>query len=112
MPHSKGYGRRDEGRSGDVVPIGAVVDDLLAQEVFSRGMPIAELTQRWPQIVGERLSKETAPLSLEDGTLVVGATNGPWGAQARFLHAEILKRADEALGGGAVRALRIVVRPA
>src|SRR6185295_12054444 len=99
MPHSKGYWRRDEGRSGDVVPIGAVVDDLLAQDVFSRG----------PQIVGERLSKETAPLSLEDGTLVVGATNGPWGAQAKFLHAEILKRADEALGGGAVRTLRIVV---
>ncbi len=79
MPHSKGYGRRDEGRSGDAVSIGAVVDDLLAQEVFSRGMPVAELTKRWPEVVGERLANETAPLSLEDGVLVVGATNGPGG---------------------------------
>ena len=38
-------------------------------------------------------------------------TNGPWGAQVKFLHAEILRKADETLGGNTVRSLRIVVRP-
>lgn len=80
------------------------------EEVFSRGMPVAELATRWPQLVGERLARETSPLSLEGGVLSVGASNGPWGAQARFLNEEIRLRTDEALGGGKVRAVRIVVR--
>ena len=112
MPHSKGYEHRKETRSGDPVSIGDVVDSLMAQEVFSRGMPVAELAAKWPQIVGERLAGETSPLSLEDGVLVVGVSNGPWGAQAKFLHAEILRKADEKLGGNKVRTLRIVVRSA
>lgn len=109
MPHSKGFGRRDD-RTHEAVSIGAVVDRLLLEGVFARGMPIASLASKWPQVVGERLAKETSPLSLEEGVLTVGATNGPWGAQARFLHEEIRRRADEALGLGAVTSVRIVVR--
>jgi predicted nucleic acid-binding Zn ribbon protein len=111
VPHSKGYEHRREARSGDPVSIGDVVESLMAQEVFSRGMPVAQLSMKWPQVVGERLAAETSPLSLEDGVLVVGVSNGPWGAQAKFLHAEILRHADEALGGGKVRAVKIVVQP-
>ena len=110
MPHAKGFGGRRDARSGDAVSIGDIVDGLMAEEVFARGMPIAQLASRWPELVGERLARETAPLSLEDGLLTVGVSSGPWGAQARFLHEEIRRRADEALGGGTVRGLRIVVR--
>jgi predicted nucleic acid-binding Zn ribbon protein len=109
MPHSKGYGRRRERRSADAVGLGEVVDGLLAQEVFSRGMPIATLMSRWPQLVGERLAQATHPASLEGGVLVVRASDGPWGAQATFLADEIRKRADEALGGGVVTRVRVVV---
>ena len=53
---------------------------------------------------------ETAPASLERGILTVSATDGPWGAQARFLHEEIRRRANQQLGAEAVRSVRIVVR--
>jgi predicted nucleic acid-binding Zn ribbon protein len=109
MPHSKGYERRRERRTRDPVGLGEVVDGLLAQEVFSRGMPIATLMAGWPKLVGERLAQATQPASLEGGVLVVRADDGPWGAQARFLADEIRKRADEALGGGVVARVRIVV---
>ncbi len=72
-------------RTGDTVQLGDIVDGLMREEVFSRGIPIAELASKWPQIVGERLAAETAPASLEGVLLTVSATNGPWGAQARFL---------------------------
>ena len=62
-------------------------------------MPIAELASAWAAIVGERLAADTTPVSLEGGVLTVGVDNGPWGAQARFLHEEIRRKADEALGG-------------
>jgi hypothetical protein len=110
MPHSKGFGARKDDRSSEPVAIGAVVDRLLLEGVFARGMPVAKLAASWPEIVGERLAGETAPISLEAGVLTVGATNGPWGAQARFLNEEISRRADQALGGGAVRSVRVVVR--
>jgi len=110
MAHSKGFRARKDARSTDPVAIGDVVDNLLAEDLFSRGMPIAKLAEDWPQLVGERLSAETAPLGLEGGILTVGATTGPWGAQARFLHQEICRRANEALGGDAVRSVRIVIR--
>ena len=71
MPHSKGYGTARR-RAAATRQIGDVVDSLMAQEVFSRGMPVAELASKWPQIVGERLAAETSPLSFEDGVLTRG----------------------------------------
>jgi hypothetical protein len=110
MPHSKGFHGRKDARSADPVAIGDVVDNLLAEDVFARGMPVAKLVANWPALVGDRLAAETAPLTLEGGVLTVGATSGPWGAQARFLHQEICRRTNEALGGDAVRSVRVVVR--
>jgi predicted nucleic acid-binding Zn ribbon protein len=110
MPHAKGWRTRRDPRSRDAVPIGEIVDGLLREETFSRGMPIAQLAVAWLQIVGERIAAETAPVSLEAGVLVVSATDGPWGAQARFLHEQIRHKANEALGSEVIKTVRVVVR--
>ena len=110
MAGSKGFDKGKGKRSRDPVTLGDIVDGLLAEEVFSRGMPLAELASRWPEIVGTRLATETGPLSLEGGVLTVGVSTGVWGAQARFLHEEIRRKADEALGGDQVTDIRIIVR--
>lgn len=110
MPHSKGFRRRNADPSSEPVELGDVIDNLMADQVFARGMPVAHLAAAWTSIVGERLASETAPASLEAGVLTVTATSGPWGAQARFLHEEIRRRADEALGNNQITAIRIVVR--
>jgi hypothetical protein len=109
MPHSKGFGKRADRRTDDLVPIGDVVDALMKEDVFSRGMPIATLARRWPELVGERLARATQPASLEGGVLLVRASDGPWGAQAKYLADEIRERADQALGRGSVTAIRVVV---
>lgn len=113
MPNSKGWNaRRPRGdpRTGDVVRLGEIVDGLMREEVFSRGIPVAELASRWRQIVGERLAAETAPASFEDGLLIVSATNGPWGAQARFLNEQIRLKANQALGSDVIKTVRVVIR--
>lgn len=109
MPHSKGFAYRRDRRSGEPVSIGEVVERLLEEGSFSKGMPIAALASRWPEIVGERLARATEPASLEGGVLVVRASDGPWGAQAGFLADAIRAKADEALGGGHVTAVRVIV---
>lgn len=111
MPSSKGWrGRRDERTLRDT-PIGEIVDGLLRERVLARGVPIGTLAASWADVVGPRLASESAPVTLEKGVLVVAASTGPWGAQARFLASEILKRANLALGSEEVRTVQVVVRP-
>ena len=110
MPHAKGFRSRGDGPSKEPVAIGEVIDGLLSEQVFARGLPVAQLAAEWATIVGERLASETAPSSLETGVLTVVATSGPWGVQAGFLHEEIRRRAEEALGEGSIRSVRVVVR--
>jgi hypothetical protein len=109
MPHSKGFARRKDRRSTDPVPIGEIVDGLMEEDVLRRGMPVARLARAWPELVGERLARATQPVSLEGGVLTIRASDGPWGSQARYLVEQIRERADQALGGGAVTTVRIVV---
>jgi predicted nucleic acid-binding Zn ribbon protein len=110
VPEAKGFGRRRRDPSDEPVELGEVIDGLLAEQLFARGLPVAKLAASWSHVVGERLASETAPATLEGGVLTVVATSGPWGVQARFLQEEIRLRADEALGGGLVRSVRVIVR--
>ncbi len=50
-------------------------------------------------------------MSLDGGILVVATSDGPWGAQVRFLADEIRKKANASLGSEAVRRVQVVVRP-
>jgi len=110
MPHSKGWRTRKDERSLQGSAIGEIVDGLLREKLFARGLPIGRLVADWGAVVGPRLAAETAPVSLEGGVLVVAASSGPWGAQTRFLGEEIRKRANEALGTDEVRRVQVVVR--
>jgi predicted nucleic acid-binding Zn ribbon protein len=110
MPHSKGWrGRKDE-RTLTETPIGDILDGLMRERVFARGAPIGRLAADWGAVVGPRLAAESAPVSLEAGVLVVAASTGPWGAQVRFLGAEIRARANETLGAEHVKRVHVVVR--
>ena len=111
MPHSKGWRYRKDERTTDATQIGTILDGLLREKVFSRGAPIGHLASDWAGVVGERLAAESAPVSLDGGLLVVSATDGPWGAQVRFLASEIAKKANLALGSDEVKRVQVVVRP-
>jgi predicted nucleic acid-binding Zn ribbon protein len=110
MPHSKGWRYRKDERTLQEMPIGAIVDGLMRERVFARGAPIGQLASDWAAVVGERLARESAPVSLDGGVLVVSATDGTWGAQVRFLAREIAKKADAHLGGDQVSRVQVVVR--
>ena len=111
MPHSKGFAHRRDRRREEPVSIGEVIDGLMADEAFARARPLAELATHWPEIVGPRVAAETSPASLDEGVLTVRATNGPWGAQARFLTEQIRDRANATLGSEPIRSVRVVVSP-
>ena len=110
-PTSKGWKETDPERSSELNTVGDVVEGLLGRREFARGMGVGKLARSWADVVGERLAAETRPARLEAGTLVVTATSGPWGSQARFLEKEIRARANEVLGEGRVKRVQVVVEP-
>jgi hypothetical protein len=111
MPHSKGWRFRKDERTMHATPIGEIVEGLMRERAFARGVPIGQLASGWAEVVGERLAAESAPVSLEGGVLVIAATDGPWGAQVRFLAPQIREKANAILGLTGVQQVRVVVRP-
>ncbi len=91
-------------------PLGEVLDGLLKERPFARGLPIGRLAAEWESLVGPRLAAESAPLSLDRGVLVIAASSGPWGAQVRFLASGIRSKVNAALGSEEVRSVHVVVR--
>lgn len=89
--------------------VGEVVRGLLSESPMRGGVALGRLVRAWDRVVGPQLSRETRPVALDEGALVVAASDGAWGAQVRFLTEEIRRRANETLGGGEVRSVRVVV---
>ena len=90
-------------------PVGGVLREAMGSERFRRGLALGRLARSWDEVVGAALARETEPLSLDHGGLVVSVSSGAWGAQVRFLAHDIRRRANEVLGAQEVRTVRVTV---
>ena len=52
MPHSKGWRRRKDERTMKDTPLGDVVEGLLRERTFARGLAIGRLAVGWEAVVG------------------------------------------------------------
>ena len=104
-----GRGRGATDRSEEMKPVGGVLREAMGSERFRRGLALGRLARSWDEVVGAALARETEPLSLDQGGLVVSVSSGAWGAQVRFLAHDIRRRANEVLGAQEVRTVRVTV---
>jgi len=96
-------------RADEPEPLGSVLEAISSGRPWSAGIALGELGRRWDRVVGERLAVECSPAALEAGVLVVRVTSAAWGAQIRFLEAEIRQGANALLARDAVREVRVTV---
>ncbi len=66
---------------------------------------------RWEAIVGVPVAAHARPLSLARGTLTIGVDQPGWATQLTYLEADLKRRIDEVAGAGAVRRIKVTVRP-
>ena len=86
--------------------------DAVARNLGGAGGPaLVDLLSRWPAVVGEGLAAHCRPVSLRAGTLTIAADEPAWGAQLRWLEADLLARLDQAVGAGTVTRIAVRVRP-
>lgn len=82
---------------------------MRGESALASGMMLGQLGRRWPEVVGDRLARETWPAGLDRGVLTVRASSSAWAAQVRFLGEEIRARANAALASVAVEGVRVTV---
>jgi hypothetical protein len=89
--------------------LGAILREALARPRMRRGLSLGKLVRSWEEVVGPGLARETAPIALDGGALVVAASTAAWGAQVRFLASDVARRANETLGAEEVSSVRVMV---
>jgi predicted nucleic acid-binding Zn ribbon protein len=78
--------------------------------VVPGGRAFTMLLDTWSTLVGEGLAARTRPAALNGTTLVIAVDDPAWATQLRYLETDLLHRVAEALGGGVVTELRVVVK--
>lgn len=102
-----GADAREHGAEAD--DIGSVIRRLLGDPRLRRGVSLGRLAAAWERVVGVDLAGESAPRAIDGGVLLVATSSPGWAARVRFLAPDIRRRANELLGGKAVRSVAVTV---
>ena len=62
----------------------------------------------WKEIVGEKVSQNTAPEKVESGTLYVKASSPTWRQELVFKQQEIIKQLNSRLGQNTIKEVRFI----
>lgn len=83
----------------------------LDRVVRSLGLPSADslgmVFSRWSEIVGDELSGQCQPVSLNKGRLVVQAADQAWATELRWLTNVLIDRCAATLGSNVVTSVHI-----
>ena len=98
------------------VAMPTAVPDLLDRVVRGMGAPGTDAVDlvfnRWEDVVGSVLAKQTRPVGLEQGRLVLVADDPAVVSHVRWLEPQLLDRLDALLGAGRVTGVDVrVSRP-
>jgi predicted nucleic acid-binding Zn ribbon protein len=89
-------------------PVGELADQILPAGWRER-LRGSTLTDRWPDIVGADIARRSEPVRLAGRTLVVRVESQAWATQLRYLSEQIRHNAEEVLGRGQVREIRLTI---
>ena len=62
----------------------------------------------WDAVVGEKVSKNTKPLSVEHGVITVSVSNPTWRQELLFKQQDIIKELNNRLGKNTIKEIRFI----
>ncbi len=62
----------------------------------------------WDEVVGEKISKNTEPISVEHGTLTVSVSNPTWRQELVFKQQDIINQLNKKLGKNTIKEVRFI----
>ncbi|MFJ6927154.1 DUF721 domain-containing protein [Streptomyces nigra] len=114
--HQKKQARRGGGlRSGaradgrDPLALGAAINRLITERGWETPAAVGGVMGRWPEIVGEDVSKHCVPERYDEDerVLVVRCDSTAWATNLRLLAPTLVARLNEDLGHGSVRQIKV-----
>jgi len=89
------------------VPIADALTGFLRERGLAKRMEQATAIEAWPEIVGERISAVTKPISITpDGILFVAVKTNAWMTELGLMEPELLKALNARKGEEKVRKIR------
>lgn len=86
--------------------------DRVVRGMGAPGTDAVELVfNRWEDVVGSVLARQTRPTGLEDGTLVLVADDPAVVSHVRWLESQLVERLAVLLGAGRVTGVEVRVTP-
>ncbi len=92
----------------DPQPLASSLDRLLAEEGWETDAAVGGVMGRWSAVIGADLAAHCAPVSYDEGKLVVQAASTAWATQLRLLAPTLVRRLNEELGEGTVTFVSIL----
>lgn len=103
---SAGYsGARPDAR--DPQPMKAVLEKMLINLGWDRGMSEGRVLAEWEQIVGPAIAAHSHIVSFEDGVLVISADSSAWASQLRMLGPQIITKIHQQVGSQVVSEIKV-----
>ena len=108
--NDKNTARRAQGedtlsRASDLVK-GLMRND---QSPLAAGFTRLKLGVQWPDVVGDRIAKMTAPAAFDDGVLEIWVAHPTWMQELWFIKDELREKVNRALGGSSCREVRFTL---
>lgn len=88
-----------------------VVDLLRSIPAVAERLDEDRVRRGWDELVGRDVARQTEPLSLHAGTLIVGVASSPWLHQLTLLAEELRERLNRGVGSEVIRELRFRIHP-
>jgi predicted nucleic acid-binding Zn ribbon protein len=90
-------------------PLSESLDRVTRRIGAPRATVLAEVFNRWEQVVGPEVAAHAEPASLRNGVLVIAVDQPAWATQLRFLGADLLARVRDATGCSDVAEIQVKV---
>ena len=88
--------------------LNSAIKNFLQKNGLEKGVNQNKAIELWPDIVGEKISKNTEPQAVESGTLIIKTKNSAWRQELIFKRSEILKSINKKLGKNTIKAIRFI----
>ncbi len=95
-------------RRAGPLPLGPALGQAAAQA--APATLLARVQARWPEVAGQAICAEAAPVAERAGTLTIECRSAVWASELELLATDLLRRLNEALGpadGAALTQLRV-----
>jgi predicted nucleic acid-binding Zn ribbon protein len=79
-------------------PLGIALKEFTTSLGIGKKLEQYEAVTRWEEIVGPRIAKETEPVKIEQGVLIVKVRTSVWRNELSMRKQEIKERINKAIG--------------